>query len=190
MLFPHRINLPIRTYSNLLQVLSWDNFNLPLSFIQAEEIIQTDKLVSSFCFHLLLNRWTFLRLSEISTRITFLFHFGYAQYVSQTSVPYSRLCWDLCTGRASGSKRHCSNSWCLILFVEVAASGPKRKWRAVSLDAGMARAGAARSSHLGATIRTASPSRGFTNRAVVPQSKCCRAWREQLSPESDPAPAL
>lgn len=55
MLFPHRINLPIRTYFNLSRVITWDNFNLPLSFIRTVKMSwrqQTDKLGSSFCLHL------------------------------------------------------------------------------------------------------------------------------------------
>lgn len=57
-IFPHRINLPIRTYFNLLREIPWDNLNLPSSFLQTAKMIQrqqTYKLVSSLCFLLFLN---------------------------------------------------------------------------------------------------------------------------------------
>lgn len=57
-IFPHRINLPIRAYFNLLGEIPWDNLNLPRSFLQTAKMIQrqqTYKLVPSFCFRLFLN---------------------------------------------------------------------------------------------------------------------------------------
>ena len=70
MLFPHRINLPIRTYFNLSRVITWDNFNLPLSFIHTVKMSwrqQTDKLGSSFCLHLF-SKGFFFFLNEMKSQ--------------------------------------------------------------------------------------------------------------------------
>lgn len=64
MLFPHRINLPIRTYFNLLRVIPWDNLNLPRSFLQTVKMIQrqqTYKLVLELLLSFILKRRVFFQ---------------------------------------------------------------------------------------------------------------------------------